>query len=80
MPYIDKVERTHLMYHGPNTPGQLNYTLTGLIQEYLNRNGNPRYQDYNDVIGALECCKLELYRRRIAGYEDQKAKENGDVY
>jgi hypothetical protein len=35
---------------------------------------------YNDVIGALECCKLELYRRMVAPYENTKIKENGDVY
>jgi hypothetical protein len=31
------------------------------------------------VIGALENCKMELYRRKIAPYEDIKIEENGDV-
>lgn len=30
--------------------------------------------------GALECTKLELYRRRVADYEDQKIADNGDAY
>ena len=32
------------------------------------------------VIGALECAKLELYRRIAAPYEDTKIQENGEVY
>ena len=31
-------------------------------------------------MGALECAKLELYRRVAAPYEDVKIMENGDVY
>jgi hypothetical protein len=27
----------------------------------------------------LECCKLELYRKIAAPYEDIKIQENGDV-
>jgi hypothetical protein len=34
---------------------------------------------YNDAIGALEGAKLELYRRYVSAYEDDKIKENGDV-
>jgi len=34
----------------------------------------------NAIIGALECAKLELYRRVAAPYEDDKIAENGDVY
>lgn len=80
MPYITKAER-ELMENRvipPNTAGQLNYAITRLIQKYLTR--NPRYQTFNDVIGALEAAKLELYRRMVAPYEDKKAKQNGDVY
>jgi hypothetical protein len=32
------------------------------------------------MIGALECCKLELYRMMAAPYEDDKIAENGGVY
>jgi len=57
----------------------LNYVFTQVITEYLDNNGES-YQTINDIVGALECCKLELYRRIVAPYEDQKIKENGDVY
>lgn len=33
-----------------------------------------------DALGALECCKLEFYRRVAVPYEDGKIKTNGDVY
>lgn len=35
---------------------------------------------YADIQGALECCKLEFYRRVAVPYEDRKIKLNGDVY
>jgi len=39
-----------------------------------------RYQNINDLLGALEGAKLELYRRVAAPYEDEKVESNGDVY
>jgi len=57
--------------------GDLNYLLTAIIDRQLD---NANYARYNEIMGALECCKLELYRRMIAPYEDKKKKENGDVY
>lgn len=35
---------------------------------------------YDDVAGALECCKLEFYRRVAVPYEEAKIKLNGDCY
>ena len=86
MPYIAKEVRA--AYAVPEMqiaqmiiahPGNLNYLLTLLCQNYAEYNGN-NYQAFNDVVGALECCKLEFYRRAIAEYEDEKIKLNGDVY
>ncbi len=80
MPYIHQKERDILdaFSDGATTPGELNYLLTMTCLSYLK--GREGYRFYNDVIGALECCKLEMYRRAVAPYEDQKIKENGDVY
>lgn len=50
-----------------------------LIKGYLDRTRRD-YQHYNEVIGVLECAKLEMYRRCVAGYEDMKINVNGDVY
>lgn len=55
--------------------GCLNYTITTLVKNF-----GYSYFTYNNLIGVLECVKLELYRKAIAKYEDKKAQENGDVY
>ena len=81
MPYIPQEERDRLGQSYPcfNKPGQLNYMITDLIKQYIySRTEN--YTTYNDILGVLEAVKLELYRRKIAPYEDTKIQENGDVY
>jgi hypothetical protein len=81
MPYITADARARLEAGGePETTGELNYAITRLVDAYLVRKGNIRYANLNEVIGALECAKLELYRRVAAPYEDQKLAETGDVY
>lgn len=60
-----------------NFEGNLNYAITAMIVKAY---GLKSYRDVNDVVGALECCKLEFYRRAAAPYEDQKSFDNGDVY
>jgi hypothetical protein len=62
----------------PETAGELNYAITMLVKSYLG--ASPNYQRFNDALGALEGCKLELYRRKVAPYEEEKIKVNGDVY
>lgn len=44
-------------------------------------NGGERsYARFNAIIGALECCKTEICRKLISPYEDEKIKENGEIY
>jgi hypothetical protein len=80
MPYIDKINRRKIQ-HGwkAETAGELNYVLTMICKDYLEAQGE-KYQTYNDIIGALEGAKLELYRRKTAAFEDRKAGVNGDVW
>jgi len=85
MPYITQEKRTDIQNgKAPSNSGELNYTITKLIQSYLNDmralRAFPNYGDINEVIGVLECCKLELYRRIAVPYEDNKIEQNGDVY
>jgi len=81
MPYIATKDRERLEAGGkPETAGELNYAITRLVDDFLARKGGLRYAQLNEVIGALECAKLELYRRLAAPYEDQKLSETGDVY
>lgn len=82
MPYIKPWEREDfadgLTLLNPTTPGQLNYLFTSIAANYLDVQPLS-YQAFNDVIGALEGAKLELYRRRVAPYEDRQIELNGDV-
>lgn len=80
MPYLTEDKRFDVFCHRtPQNGGDLNYAFTEISKTYLRAYGES-YQHYNDLIGALECCKLELYRRKAAVYEDLKIKENGDTY
>lgn len=80
MPYLDKGVRASLEEgRVPQEAGELNYLVTRLCDAFLMRTGLS-YKNINQAIGALECAKLELYRRIAAPYEDQKAIQNGEVY
>lgn len=80
MPYI-KQERRDAVENGdaPKDAGELNFALTNIVDKYLQNRGL-RYAHINEAVGALECAKLELYRRIAVPYEDEKMKESGDVY
>ena len=79
MPYLIQSRRDELLDgQSPDTPGDLNFLFTTIAKDYVNDKGES-YQIYNDVIGALECAKLELYRRQISAYEQQKIVANGDL-
>ena len=89
MPYIKQPFRTEL--EGPinnvvealshadkeRLAGEINYIFTTILNKIYD---SPRYRDFNEIVGILECVKLEHYRRRISNYEDMKAAENGDVF
>lgn len=81
MPYITQGSRERLSDGSelPFTPGELNFCITQLVDRYLHA-ARLSYTTLNEVIGVLECTKLELYRRVAAPYEDVKCVENGDVY
>jgi hypothetical protein len=81
MPYINTDARNRLAEgKSPENAGELNYAITRLIDSYLVEKGELRYANLNEVIGVLECAKLELYRRIAAPYEDKKKESQGDVY
>lgn len=82
MPYITNMDRLRfkdgLDKLHPTAAGEVNYIVTEIVFDYFKRNGG-RYQQINDVIGALEGAKLEFYRRVAGPYEDTKINENTDV-
>jgi Domain of unknown function (DUF6899) len=81
MPYVTQADRKRLdAGEQPRAAGELNYVITRILDEYIEAKGGIRYAHLNEVVGVLECAKLELYRRLAAPYEDEKITENGDVY
>ncbi len=82
MPYIKQEYRPTLdgpiQELKPNDVGELNYVITRIVQGYIARRG-VRYENLNGAVGALECAKIELYRRIVVPYEDSKIGQNGDV-
>jgi hypothetical protein len=80
MPYIKSEARHALADFGmPHDAGELNFVVSVIINQMIQEKGLS-YAVVNEIVGALECCKLELYRRVAAPYEDVKIKTNGDVY
>jgi hypothetical protein len=80
MPYITQSRRV-ILDANPSlvqAPGELNYVITKVALRYFK--DKPGYTTYNAIVGALECAKLELYRRVVAHYEDHKLADTGDVY
>lgn len=84
MPYLTKDNKDEVLDSPAaiSQPGELNFLATQAVIDFLKNQGamKGKYTSYNAAIGALECCKLEFYRRMVAPYEDLKIKENGDVY
>jgi len=87
MPYIPKSQRPQynavlalLMGNQKSFEciGELNYLITKICNIYLKKKGIS-YTSLNEVIGVLECVKLELTRRKVVPYEKEKMETNGDV-
>ena len=82
MPYIDKKRRGFVEPFPlltPDNPGELTYQITKLCTAYLEKK-DLSFQTIAEIVGALECTKGEFQRRVVGKYEDQKIKQNGDVY
>lgn len=60
----------------PPASGELNYIFCALLDRVCGTN----YEGRAEAIKALECAKLELYRKVLAPYEDGKAQANGEVF
>lgn len=80
MPYLNEGVRFSLTDGRlPMTGGELNYLISTMIDGFITRKGLS-YSAINEAIGALECAKLEIYRRVASPYEQKKALENGEVF
>lgn len=89
MPYIPLADREEfaeplaalheIVFRRGLSNGELNFLITCLGHLYLTKHGTS-YNTISDVVKAMECAKLEFYRRVAAPYEDTKIQQNGDVY
>jgi len=78
VPYISTYQRGELIDGAQaHYPGELTFMLYRACLDYIG--GRPNFQEFAEVLGALEATKLEFYRRKVAPYEDKKIEENGDV-
>lgn len=86
MPYIESDRRKFLTsktyqelldISDQMTAGDLNFMISTLLWYRFAKAQS--YQTGNEIIGILECVKLEYMRRILAPYEDQKIKDNGDI-
>jgi hypothetical protein len=93
MPYIKKSRRIELDDKIKDlldkdtikelSSGELNYIISNIINTYMiakKEDNKFNYSLCNNLIGVLECVKLELYDRVITPYETIKIKENGALY
>ncbi len=84
MPYIKKQDRARHDYilrdidYSNLDMGDINYFISSMFKMYIEVNGES-YSNYNSLVGVLECIKLEIYRRKVAPYEDIKIGQNGDI-
>jgi hypothetical protein len=93
MPYIDRDQRPKyddliariaaVVSEQPaeRRKGHANYVITQLLRRAwgVTEPANESYSSYADIIGTLECAKLELYRRWVARYEDGAIARHGDL-
>ena len=58
--------------------GELNYIIFSIMKRYVKAKGK-RYFRMQNLLGALDCCSKEFYRKVVAPYEDEAIEKNGDV-
>jgi len=77
--YKKYITKLYLRNHNLTFMGDLPEILYGFYFNYVNGHEKEEYKRVNNLIGELECCVFEIYRRLIAPYEQKKIIENGDV-
>ena len=88
MPYIKNEDRAKFHLHADHgaqgiklvaeNAGELQYCIAVLLRHFLKP--GYRYQDLNDVMGALAGAQMEFYREVVVPYEKMKQAANGGVY
>jgi hypothetical protein len=80
VPYLNQAIRSSLEAgRKPTIGGELNFLISSLLNQFIKDKGLT-YANINEAVGALECAKIEFYRRVAAHYEDNTIVSNGEVY
>jgi hypothetical protein len=90
MPYLTEDDRAKIDEHingllevlletNVSVPGGLNYAICRVADGVTAAKGES-YSIYNTLLGSVEAAKLEIYRRLVAPYEDEKCNSNGEVF
>ena len=74
---IEQLSRLLAAQPADKRKGHANYVITQILRAAWS--DRESYSNYADVIGTLECAKLEIYRRWVAPYEDGAIERNGDL-
>jgi len=75
---IEELARKVKSFLDTQQDGVMNYAITKLCKRVYTQ-PQKSYLRFNRLMGMMEACKQEMYRRWVAPYEDEKIKENGDV-
>lgn len=62
-----------------DNPGELNYLFSAMVLEFLRQHGF-NYTQMNAVVGVYECAKDEFQRQVLHPYENEKMKQNGNIF
>ena len=86
MPYIKRSRRPELdkvvefmAKADINADGDLNYILFKYFKDHIYMKGKMSYNTCRNYRAELLEARDEIGRRFLAGYEDRKKEENGDV-
>lgn len=80
MPYIKQYLRLQVLRtYVPHNAGEFAFLISQLIVRYIKHKGLS-YETLHSIDGILGTSHNEFRRRVLNPYEDQKIKENGDVY
>lgn len=85
MPYIKEAIKETIDLPYVRDDGQLTYVIDKMAEELLSQKcdydwDNLSYAMVAQVVGDIECAKLEFARRILFLLEDRKLVENGDCF
>ena len=80
-PLIEKLAKLLAGRPANRRKGHANYVITQILRKGfgVDQPAGESYSGYADVIGTLECAKLEIYRRGVATYEDGAIARHGEL-